>query len=297
MRAFETRALPLSRLADLRQWFAEEVEGDLPRAVHRRLRLTLQESELPSLPDGRLVRSLVVAALPQPFSRAVFTVGGKRLPFEIPPTYGSYDETMEGLRQRLQQASEDRFRFVTVRLPSKSLAVCSGLAAWGRNNIAYVNDWGSYLFLGSFVSDCEPDTEGWVGPSLLQRCESCIACARACPTGAIDGDRVLLHTERCLTFLNEGDDPFPEWLAASAHECPVGCLACQRACPENAGREVLGPVSEFSAAETSLLRGGVSVNDLDADLRNRLNLCGLLDYLPQLPRNLGVLLPPDASLV
>lgn len=294
----EVRAVPVGRLSDLRQWFADEVEGDrLPAAVLKNFRFALRESELPSLPGRRAVRSLVVAARPRPFSGAVFAVGDRRLPFTIPATSSSHEGIAEELRRRLQQATDNHFRFVPTRLPSKSLAVFTGLAAWGRNNIAYVAGRGSYVFLASFASDCEPDTDGWVGPSLLSRCETCTACARACPTGAIGGDRLLLHTERCLTFMNEGDDPFPDWLEPTAHECPVGCVACQRACPENVGREVLGPVSEFTSAETDLLQRGAIEADLDDDLRERLRQCGLLDYLPQLPRNLGVLLPRDAGLL
>jgi ferredoxin len=96
--------------------------------------------------------------------------------------------------------------------------------------------------------------------------------------------------------MNEGDDPFPDWVEPIAHQCPVGCVACQRACPENAGRETLGSTLEFTAAETDLLVRGATATDLDDDLRERLRQCGLLDYLPQLPRNLGVLLPRGGGL-
>jgi epoxyqueuosine reductase len=293
----EARAVSMDRLSDLRRWFADEVEGDrLPAAVLKDFRFALRESELPALPGGRAVRSLVVAARPRPVSRAVFTVGEQRLPFTVPATYSTYEGTAEELRRSLRRATDDRHWFAPTRLPSKSLAVFSGLAAWGRNNIAYVAGRGSYVFLASFASDWEPDADRWVGPSLLPRCETCIACARACPTGAIDGDRLLLHTERCLTFMNEGDDPFPDWVEPIAHQCPVGCVACQRACPENAGRETLGSTLEFTAAETDLLVRGATATDLDDDLRERLRQCGLLDYLPQLPRNLGVLLPRGGGL-
>jgi uncharacterized protein len=288
----EARVLPVGRLSDLRRWFTDEVEGErLPASVRKDLHFALQESELPALPGGRVVRSLVVAARPRPFSRAVFTVGETHLTFTIPAIYSSHEGTAEELRRTLRRATDERCWFVPTRLPSKSLAVFSGLAAWGRNNVAYVSGHGSYVFLASFVSDWEPDADPWVGPTLLLRCEQCIACARACPTGAIDGDRLLLHIERCLTFMNEGAEPFPDWVDPSAHECPVGCAACQRACPENPGQEVLGPTAEFTAAETELLRRGAVAADLDDGLRERLQECGLLDYLPQLPRNLGVLLP------
>ena len=78
-----------------------------------------------------------------------------------------------------------------MRLPEKLLAVCAGLARYGRNNIAYVDGWGSFVELVTCVSELAPGADPWTGPRSLARCDSCAACRRACPSGAIGEDRFL----------------------------------------------------------------------------------------------------------
>jgi len=91
----------------------------------------------------------------------------------------------------------------------KFLAVRSGLARYGRNNITYVDGMGSLYRLSAFLSDLPYSGDCWTEPQMHDRCDDCSACIRACPTDAIPQHRFLLHSERCITFHNETRGPFP----------------------------------------------------------------------------------------
>jgi epoxyqueuosine reductase len=148
---------------------------------------------------------------------------------------------------------------------------------------------GSLLRLATFFTDVPAEEEQWQAPSMLPRCEHCRSCIRACPTGAIAADRFLLHTERCLVFHNErpGATAFPDWIPPSSHVCLVGCMKCQETCPENACfLDRVVEEGEFGDDDTAALLDGVSLENLPADLRQRLERSDLLCLYGILSRNL-----------
>jgi epoxyqueuosine reductase len=140
----------------------------------------------------------------------------------------------------------------------KALAVTTGLARYGRNNVAYVNGFGSYVQLMAFASGVPVDDLAPNGPraAALDECQGCKACQAACPTGAIARDRFLIRAERCITWFSEYEGPLPDAFGLAKRPCLVGCTACQEACPVNRGLlrlERLGV--RFCRAETEFLLG------------------------------------------
>jgi epoxyqueuosine reductase len=133
--------------------------------------------------------------------------------------------------------------------------------------------------LAACVTDAPPpDDAVWAEPQALARCERCSACLRACPSGAVRADRFMLDTERCLTWINEDERPFPSWVEPAWHSCAVGCLRCQQACPENAGVDlIVAPAEVFDEGETSAILTGTPAAELDRDTAAKLRRCGL-DY-------------------
>jgi len=244
-----------------------------------------------SLPE---VKSLIVVAVPQLQYRIVFTWKGEPRPFLIPPTYVGYNDTKNQIEKLLAEAVEPQgYGVERAKLPEKLLAVRSGLAAYGRNNISYVPGMGSFQEPVAFFSDlpCEDDT--WQEAQMMDACENCAACLRSCPTGAINSDRFLLHAERCLTFHNEqpGDVSFPKWIDPAWHNCLVGCLLCQKVCPQN--KEFVNWVedgAQFSEEETVLILEGVPFDQLPADTSAKWKHLGLDEDYDIYPRNLKVLL-------
>jgi epoxyqueuosine reductase len=244
------------------------------------------------LPEAK---SLIVVASRQPQVRLIFNHGGKQWPVIVPPTYLHAAKTDRIAREILMGIlGPEGYHITQARLPVKILAVRSGLATYGRNNVTYVEGMGSFFRLSAFYSDLPPEEHGeWRDMQVMQRCEECLACTYKCPTRAIDQDRFLLYAEKCITYHNEkpGEIPFPDWIKESWHNCLVGCMICQKVCPENVDYTGLiedGP--EFSEEETTLLLDGTPRDKLPAPMVKKLEDWDLMDILDIIPRNLSVLL-------
>lgn len=240
-------------------------------------------------------RSLIVVAVRQPQVRFTFTWKGERTPIIVPPSYLHMRETDLKVQESLAEVlGTEGYGVVPAVLPKKLLAVRSGLAMYGRNNITYVAGMGSFHRLNAFYSDMPCDgEEDWQDLRMMEQCNDCGACISQCPTGAISPERFLLHAERCIVFHNEKprDVPFPSWLDPSWHNSLVGCMHCQRVCPEN--KDFLGLIEEgpaFSSDETALLMAGTPQDQLPAAMVKKLEECDLLSMMDAFPRNLKALL-------
>jgi epoxyqueuosine reductase len=194
----------------------------------------------------------------------------------------------------------------------KLLAVRTGLAEYGRNNIAYVHSMGSFVRLDAFATDAdlvpadepraglspylvggrEPVYGHWSPPRRMGSCAACKACHHACPTGCIPfpEEGVVIEAERCLTYLNEHEGEWPEWLDPAAHNCLVGCMRCQLVCPANKyylGQEEV--VAEFDREETEMVLEDLPEEELPDALRAKLSQIDLDGYSTVLGRNLRAL--------
>ncbi|UCF97107.1 MAG: 4Fe-4S binding protein [Spirochaetaceae bacterium] len=243
-------------------------------------------------------RSLIVVAYADPPVRLTFSRKGKTALLNVPPTYLHAEAKDAEVERRLTELlAQEGYRVARALAPKKLLAARSGLARYGKNNIAYVEGLGSYHRLAVFCSDCPCEAEQWIEAGMLERCERCHACQRACPSGAIGSDRFLLRAERCLTFWNEMPKgiAFPDWVEDSWHNCLVGCLHCQRICPENGMlKDWYEEGAEFSDRETELILAGADPSTLPASLTEKLERWDLLELYDLLPRNLLACLENNA---
>ncbi len=237
-------------------------------------------------------KSLIVVAIPRLQSQATFSWKGTQLTLPIPPTYTAYDETRKQVENLIAGVLKaEGYAVSPAGVPLKLLAVRSGLGLYGRNNICYVPGMGSFLQLVALYSDLPVAEHIWREPEMMERCQSCQACRLNCPTNAIPSDRFLLRAERCIVYHNErkGDIAFPSWLDSSWHNCVVGCMHCQRVCPENTGfLQWVGEKEEFSEEETALFLDSASPAELPTKTVRKLETLELMEYLGNLPRNLGV---------
>ena len=289
-RGWKGRIVPMDRLADLHEAIRGRYERGLLDAALYREQLGFLSFDPPAELAG--ARSIIIVAVPTPPMRVTFHWQGERVPVVVPPTYVSYTPRTESAQAVLAGWLEKEcYGLAGPRLPLKTLAVRSGLAEYGRNNITYVPGMGSFHQLVGAFSDLPCDGDPWREPKALDRCDSCVACLRRCPTGAITDEHFLIHAERCLTYHNEAARDFADWIDPSWHHCLIGCMRCQSACPEN--RAVLDwfeDRAEFSEQETNLLVQRVPLNQLPAETAAKLKSLEINEDHVLLCRNLAMIL-------
>ncbi len=248
---------------------------------------------MPQLPKSLpKAKSIIVVSVPQPMIRTTFLRNGRAHKLVIPPTYYDNIKVDQRVRRLLREGFKpESYRLVRAILPVKLLVVRSGLALYGRNNITYVPKHGSFHRLTAFYSDYASPIDNWQDKKALPLCETCTACRKACPTGAITKDRFQIRADRCLTYLNEktSGHEFPKWVSDSAHNSLIGCMRCQRACPYD--KDVVGLYEDrgvFTEDETAYLLNGKFRGEKAAKMEKKLGRLGI--DLSIFPRNLKVLL-------
>jgi len=242
-------------------------------------------------------RSVILVAVPKPAHILAFTVGDKKVETILPPTYVRYRKAFAEVRDDLaEELARSGFRVELLNAPLKALGNRLGLLSYGRNNVGFIEGLGSYFQLVGLVSDM-PLAAGSPPPrpaeTLLPRCQKCRICAAACPTGAIEKERILLHAEKCYTLFSESLNPIPEDLKPPSPKCLIGCLRCQELCPEDKGllRYENAAVS-FDAEETEAFLGIKPAADGPAFDRaqKKFQELGLTEGRPVFRRNLKRLL-------
>jgi len=287
-RGYRGRAVPVEHIAQLKYEIEEHVnQGNIDAGLYDRYMVGLEFDVTTRLSKAR---SIIITAAPQPQRKVTFHLGGQTYPVIIPPTY--YNDTDDQIRSILQNTlSSNDYQLYPAALPSKLLAVCSGMAKYGKNNIAYVEGLGSFARLRVFLSDMPACRSDGFKPEVMKECERCKACLDECPTKAIVPDRFLIHAERCLTFLNEGNEEFPEWVDPAWHNSLIGCMKCQLACPVNKPLvKWVEDGEDFDEAETELILSGVPLEHIPPETAHKLKRCHMQEYLDVLPRNLRALL-------
>jgi epoxyqueuosine reductase len=134
----------------------------------------------------------------------------------------------------------------------RDLARKAGLGWFGKNTMLVNQKAGSFFFLGALLLDIEltPDA-----PFESDRCGTCTRCIDACPTGALESERVLNAT-KCISYLTiELRGSIPENLRAPMGELVYGCDICQDVCPWNvsfareSNKAALNPREDLSSPD------------------------------------------------
>ena len=118
----------------------------------------------------------------------------------------------------------------TAPLMEKPLAAAAGIGWQGKHTNLVSRDFGSWLFLGAILTDCDlpPDAPE------IDHCGSCRACLDICPTAAFPG----ALPPRCAALhlvsdhRAQGPDPASNSAAAMGNRI-YGCDDCLAVCPWN----------------------------------------------------------------
>jgi epoxyqueuosine reductase len=282
--------IPIDHIEDLRNAIISRKEQGLIDEKLYKDQLSFLSFDLPADLPG--TRSIIIIAVPTPQMRIIFNWQGSRKPVIVPPTYVSYTPRTENIQEVLAVwLKKEGYHIAKPQLPLKTLAVFSGLAKYGRNNICYVDGMGSFLQLVGAFSDLPCGNDPWQEPKMLDRCESCVACINHCPTKAISRNRFLLHAENCLTYHNESASDFPAWINPEWHHCLIGCMRCQTICPENkAIIKWFEDRAEFTEKETALLIRGVPPDQLPEEMAVKIKSLEINENYHNLSRNLSMII-------
>jgi epoxyqueuosine reductase len=287
-RGYRGAVVPIEHVAQLKHEIEDRLsQKEIDAGLYEKYLSSFKFDITTSLPKAR---SIIITAAPQPQRRVTFHFNGQRHLVIVPPTY--YCDTDNQIRNTLQNIlNANDYQLHSAALPFKLLAVRSGMAKYGKNNITYVEGLGSFVRLKAFLSDMPTGKSDWLEPQVMKECDRCKACLNKCPTRAIVPDRFLIHAERCITFLNEWTEEFPEWLDPAWHNSLVGCMRCQLVCPVN--KRFVKWVEEgedFNEAETELILSGVPLDRIPPETTHKLTRSYMVEYLDVLPRNLRALL-------
>ena len=290
-RGYRGRILPIDRAAELRREIKQRrSDGTIDTKLYADCLARFDCEIAPNLPNAR---SIILTAAPQPQRRFTFDFRARTYSVIVPPTF--YDDTHDEISEILRGVLDPQgYVLHPAVLPLKLLATRCGMAEYGRNNITYIEGMGSFVRISAFLSDLPPsDASDWQEPHMLKACSACQACLAACPAGVIVPDRFLVHAERCITFFNEAEEEFPQWIDPTWHNSLIGCMKCQLVCPAN--KHLVGWVEEgeaFDEAETTAILGGVPAERLPPGTVDKLKRGYMLGALDVLPRNLRSLLRP-----
>jgi len=126
-------------------------------------------------------------------------------------------------------------------LPEIQLAAIAGLGTIGKNGLLLTKQYGSYVFIGTILTDAPNIESSHTMQSGSSLCTHCGRCIKACPTGSI-----LNKEETCLSHSTQKKGSLTEQESALIAKTGTiwGCDLCQLACPCNKHTKIT-PIRDF----------------------------------------------------
>jgi len=203
------------------------------RGLFADMRFTMARPEESCHPETLLpgARTVVSAALCYWFPEPERPSGHGRLPrYTWFDAYKALRERLDALGRMLGGAY--RVLVDANQHVDREAAARSGVGFYGKNTLLITQRHGSWVVLGTLVTDVELEPT----PPLGLDCGDCRLCIDACPTGALDEPGTLDST-RCLSYWTQAPSPPPVEYRSGLGAQVYGCDICQDVCPWNRGVE------------------------------------------------------------
>jgi epoxyqueuosine reductase len=205
------------------------------------------------------------------------------IPVAMPPNY--YDSGLTGnimcdeIQKNIILQNGHRVERTGNHFHLKLLAGRTGLGCYGRNNICYVNDMGSFTTLHAFLTDYLFETDHWGEVQMMRYCTNCRTCIKQCPGGAIRDDRFLIDVNHCIPLYNEVEGVLPDWIPIEAHNAFMGCMKCQFPCPANrVPMKRVGWLEDITEGETRQFIDGNPDQNVILSVSKKLKMPSLVEY-------------------
>lgn len=218
--------------ARLNQWLAEGCHGDM---IWMESRAAQRGSPQGLWPDVRSVIALGMSYAPEQDPLAL-AEAGERGRISVYAQGADYHDVVKKALKAVARwlvgevpGAEVKVFVDTAPVMEKPLAAAAGLGWQGKHSNLVSRDHGSWLFLGAIYTTLD------LAPSIpaRDRCGSCAACQRACPTGAFPAP-YRVDARRCISYLTiEHDGPIPTELRRGIGNRVYGCDDCLAVCPWN----------------------------------------------------------------
>ncbi|OYY65647.1 epoxyqueuosine reductase [Sphingomonas sp. 28-62-11] len=217
--------------ARLRKWLADGAYGDM---IWMEARADQRATPRGLWPQVNSVIALGMSYAPAADPLALASAG-ERGRISVYAQGGDYHDVVKRALKALarwivETAGGDLKVFVdTAPVMEKPLAEAAGLGWQGKHTNLVSRRDGSWLFLGAIYTtlDLAPDAPG------QDRCGSCDACQRACPTDAFPAP-YKLDARRCISYLTiEHAGPIAQEFRAGIGNRIYGCDDCLAVCPWN----------------------------------------------------------------
>ncbi len=203
------------------------------RGLFADLRFTIARPDESCHPERLLpnARTVVSAALCYYVPGAALGPGEGKLPrYTWYDAYGELRGKLDALGRRL--GGSYRVLVDANQHVDREGAARAGVGFYGKNTMLITRRHGSWVVLGTLVTDVEIEPS----PALGVDCGECRLCIDACPTDALE-EAGTLDATRCLSYWTQAPAPIPEKYREAIGPMVYGCDICQDVCPWNRGVE------------------------------------------------------------
>jgi epoxyqueuosine reductase len=203
------------------------------RGLFAEMKFTMAQPDVSCHPESLLpgARSVVSAALCYWQPEAPLGAGEGRLArYTWADGYAMLREKLETLGGLL--GGSYRVLVDANQHVDREAAARSGVGFYGKNTMLITRRHGSWVVLGTLVSDVELSPT----PPLDTDCGACRLCIDACPTDALD-EPGTLDASRCLSYWTQAPATAPDGYREALGAQVYGCDICQDVCPWNRGVE------------------------------------------------------------